>query len=173
MDSDERGTDRRRKRRIRAWAFVAVGLLIAGAAAVGYGMWRWDVATHPRPVDLTEIARLTGLSFPASATLVESSFVAGPRPSLEAKIYIDRVDMDPFKESSQFPREWAEGWGIYDPANVEWWESPTTGPDVWYTDVFTPRPTPRGMWTSFAGVVVVVAPRDADTAVVYIYGAPP
>jgi hypothetical protein len=90
---------------------------------------RWEKVTSP---DLKEIARITSLTFPASARLVGSRLRTSLDSSLQAKVEMDRSELQSFIKSSPFAGKMSSNdrLGITNEALRErpaWWDPDSVG----------------------------------------------
>lgn len=116
-----------------AVAAFALALVLVIALQLGRGCVRArDMLAMHHP-DLTEITRLTGLSFPEGTALVRSAYVQLQDEALFARVTIRRPDLAAFKAQPRLVGEWSredrlpfvsdaggrDSW--LDPEGTGWW----------------------------------------------------
>ena len=143
-------------------AALGVVALLAYIAVPWLDLWR------PQKLPLLRIGSLTGMVFPSSAVLIDSSYEQLPRLQLRAKVCMDHADFVSFM-SSHTDWKWTRGVSPYPSVwrLSGWWTSGDVKQAVWYTSYARPHPEPR-RHSQHVLVDLVVAPHDTSSVVLYI-----
>ena len=149
---------------------VAVAALVAA-----YLILRVIAGSMPplmrRAEGVDEIIYLTGLDFPASATLVNSRLTGWPHASLAARLDIDRTDLETFMQSQRVRGKWKEDTSGFpsDFKGLDWWEPPVGSQDARTAYLRPPRRTREPPVQPLLVMDILVVAGDGDSAIVYIW----